>query len=142
MFVANDGAFVINPITAEQGYLLLSCSGVADTLVLSEFATDAPYEQFKENFDRSAGRSLAGALRIQGGTYAATRVWLLNFVINAAQLALFELILSSQAGQQASLVDYWQPIAVICSVRIDVDGKYITRRADDWLLQFTAREDV
>jgi hypothetical protein len=142
MFLTNDGAFTSNPITAEQGYLLLSCTGVTDILVLSEFATDTPYESFKENFDQSAGRSLAGALRVQGGSYSATKIWLLNFVVGAAQLTLFELMLSVQNQEQVTLADYWDSTVVSSPVRIDVDGKYSSRRLDDWLLQFTAREDA
>jgi hypothetical protein len=142
MYVANDGTFAVNPITGEQSYLLLSCTGVADILVLSDFATDTPYERFKEGFDRSAGRSLAGSIRVQGNDYVAARVWLLSFVVAVAQLALFESILEVQSVEQVSIEDNWRSPAVIAPVWIDVDSRYLTRRNEDWLLQFTAKEEI
>jgi hypothetical protein len=142
MFLTNDGAFAINPITTEQGSVLLSCTGIADTLVLSEFATDAPYDRFREGFDRSVGRSLTGSLRLQGNDYTPTKIWLLNFVVSAAQLALFESILDVQMAQQVLIDDRWRDTPVTAIVWLDVDTRYATGRGQDWLLQFTAKEEI
>lgn len=142
MFVTNDGAFAANPITTEQGSVLLSCTGIADILVLSEFATDAPYDRLKEGFDRSVGRSLTGAVRIQGNDYNPARTWLLNFVASPEQLVLFESMLEVQLAQQVSIDDRWQLPAIISNVWLDVDGRYASRRGYDFLLQFTAKEEI
>jgi hypothetical protein len=142
MFITNDGAFAANVITSEQSYLLLSCAGMADILVLSEFVTDTPYELFKEGFDKSAGRSLTGAIRVQGNDYAATRAWALSFVVGAAQLALFEAMLEVQASEQVSIEDRWGVSALTAPVWLDVDARYAAKRAGDYLLQFSAREEI
>lgn len=142
MFVTNDGAFIANPIAPEQGHVLLSCTGIVDTLVLSDFATDTPYDSLVEGYDRSDGRSLAGSLRLKGNDYAPTRIWLLNFVVSAAQLALFRSMLAVQSAQQMSIRDQWEsPMSIITPVWVDVDGRYATKRNADWLLQFIAKEE-
>jgi hypothetical protein len=141
MFVTNDGAFAVNPITVES-CVLISCTGIANTLVLSEFATDAPYDMLVEGYDRSDGRSLAGSLRLKGNDYVPTRIWLLNFVVSAAQLELFRSMLAVQAAQQVSIEDRWELPVSIAPVWLDIDGRYATKRAGDWLLQFTAKEEI
>jgi hypothetical protein len=141
MFVTNDGTFAINPLTVES-CVLLSCTGIADTLVLSEFATDQPYDLLVEGFDRSDGRSLTGSLRLKGNDYTPTRIWLLSFVASAAQLVLFRSILTVQATEQVTIEDRWESTVLTAPVWIDVDGRYATKRAGDWLLQFTAKEEL
>jgi hypothetical protein len=141
MFVTNDGAFAVNPLTAES-CVLLGCTGITNTLVLSEFVTDTPYDVLVEGFDHSDGRSLAGSLRLKGNHYVPTRVWLLNFVVSAAQLELFRSILTVQAAQQVSIEDRWESPVSIAPVWLDIDGRYATKRASDWLLQFTAKEEI
>ncbi len=142
MFITNDGAFATNPITSEQGCVLISCAGIPNTLVLSEFATDQPYENLFEGFTRSDGRSLTGSLRLKGNNYPPTRIWALNFVVSAAQLELFRSILAIQRLQQVSIEDRWESPVTTASVWLDADGRYATKRAGDWLLQFTAREEI
>jgi hypothetical protein len=141
MFVTNDGVFVVNPLTAES-CVLLSCTGITNTLVLSEFVTDTPYDVLIEGFDHSDGRSLAGSLRLKGNDYVPTRVWLLSFVVSAAQLELFRSILTVQAAQQVSIEDRWELPVSIVPVWLDIDGRYATKRSGDWLLQFTAKEEI
>lgn len=142
MFVTNEGSFTLNPITSEQSYLLISCAGVVDTLVLSEFATDQPYERFFEGFTRSDGRALAGSLRLKGNNYPPTRIWVLNFLVSAAQLELFRSILTAQVPGQVSIEDRWELPVVIKPAWLDVDARYATKRCSDWLLQFTAKEEI
>jgi hypothetical protein len=142
MFLTNDGAFATNPITAEQGCVLIACTGIANTLVLSEFATDQPYETLFEAFTRSDGRGLTGSLRLKGNNYPPTRIWVLNFVVSAAQLELFRSILATQRLQQVLIEDRWELPVSIAPVWIDVDGRYATKRYGDWLLQFTAKEEI
>jgi hypothetical protein len=142
MFATNEGTFATNPITAEQSCVLISCTGIPDTLVLSEFATDQPYESLFEGFTRSDGRGLTGSLRLKGNNYPPTRIWALNFVVSAAQLELFRSILAAQRSQQVSIEDRWELPVVNAPVWLDIDGRYVTKRATDWLLQFTAREEI
>lgn len=142
MFVTNGGTFAVNPITSEQGHILLSCTGIASTLVLSEFASDQPYETLFEGFIRSDGRGLTGSLRLKSNNYPPTRIWVLNFVVSAAQLELFRSMLIIQGSQQALIEDRWDlPVAGV-PIWLDVDSRYATKRAADWLLQFTARQEI
>lgn len=141
MFLTNDGAFAVNPLTIES-HVSLTCTGITDILLLSEFVGDAPYEALIEGYDRSEGRSLAGSLRLKGNKYPPTKIWLLNFIVSAPQLELFRSMLAAQRLQQVSIEDRWESVPAIVPVWLDVDGRYATKRATDWLLQFTAREEI
>lgn len=148
-FVAYEGTFASNPLAGGSTlYLLLASAGVADTLVLSEFL-DAPYEVRKEGFDRSDGRSLTGSLRIKGSNYPTTRRWDCNYVVNQAQLDLFEQILSAQKAEQpVTISDYFAPAPLVASCWIDTDSRYATAwgydaaQQPEYLLQFVVSEDV
>lgn len=149
MFVTYEGAFATNPLAGGSTlYLLLAAVGVADTLVLSEFV-DNPYELRKEGFDRSDGRSLTGSLRIKGNNFVVTRRWDCNFVINQAQLDLFDQILTAQKAEQpVTISDYFAPVPVVAPCWVDIDGRYATAWGFDgaelpeYLLQFVVSEDV
>jgi hypothetical protein len=144
-----EGTFATNPLAGGAAlYLLLAATGVADILVLSEFV-DAPYELRREGFDRSEGRSLTGSLRIKGNSYPTTRRWDCNYVVNQAQLDLFEQILSAQkAEQQVAISDHFAPVPVVTPCWVDIDGRYATGWGYDeaglpeYLLQFVVSEDV
>jgi hypothetical protein len=123
-------------------YLTLSVSAIADTLVLAEFQ-DSPYNLVREGFDASDNRSLTGSIRVKGNTYTPPHKWHLAFIVNRIQASLFEtMLLAQKAGQQIVLFDRFGA-STMTNVWIDVDDRYLTEQAPDWLLlQFTAKEEI
>jgi hypothetical protein len=123
-------------------YLTLTAATVADTLVLAEFQ-DSPYSLNREGFSTSDGRSLTGSIRVKNNAYIPPHKWHLAFIINRTQANLFETILLAQkAGQQIVLFDRFGT-DMTTSVWVDVDDRYLTEQAPDWLLlQFTAKEEI
>jgi hypothetical protein len=123
-------------------YLLLSVAGIGDSLMLSEFL-DSPCNLVREGFDASDSRSLTGSIRVKGNAYTPPHKWHLVFIVNRAQASLFEaMLLAQKSGQQIALFDRFGA-GTTTNVWIDVDDRYLTEQAPDWLLlQFTAKEEI
>jgi hypothetical protein len=147
MFVTYEGTFSANPFAGTTTpYVMLSAATLSDTLVLAEFSEE-PYQRRLEGFDRSDGRSLAGALRIKGNSAPPTWKIDCNFVISENQLLLFEQILAAQtAAEIVTITDYFSTTPVVSPAWIDVDNRYATRwayyPAPEYLLQFVVMEGV
>ncbi len=142
-YITNDGSFVSFPIDAFVSYVTLSCTGITDVLVLSEFVEN-PYSRRLQNLARASGRGLAGAISIGQGNYSPKLLWALAFVVNEAQKSLFESMMAIQSGEQITLVDRWNVALspLTTEVWVNVDDQYISPYAGvDYLLQIQALEE-
>lgn len=139
-FLTYDGLLATNPNTPSIKHLLLSSPASTDVLILAEFDS-SPYDRVRDGFDKSAGRSLTGGIKVQGNNYNAKWLWRCQFLVNKEQLDLFEIFLANQISDQITLEDRWRNPIVTPLVWIDVDDRYASERGTDWLLQFTAKEE-
>jgi hypothetical protein len=144
-FLTLKGALATNPHLPAHGdsYLLLTCSTVADTLVLFDFANNqTPYQGYNTGHDNADGRSLAGAIRIKGLNYPVKKRLELAFLVSDAMVAAFEAILGAQRQNQAiTVVDNWDLQAISRIMWVDVADRYRTKiAANRHLLQFSAWE--
>jgi hypothetical protein len=131
-----------DPLT-EDSYLLLSCTTVADTIVLFDYpAGQNPYLAYSTGYDTSDGRSLAGNLRIKGTNYPTKRRLELAFTVSNAMVAVFEAMIEAQRqGETITIADKWNNPTITAAMWIDVADRYRTEIGKEWhLLQFNAVE--
>jgi hypothetical protein len=147
MFLSYFQASLTDPVPANQSAILISATFLPDTLVLMDFLEN-PYSRYREGYDASDGRSLTGNIKIKGNDYTAKRHWQLAFLANAAQVDLFEQFLINQSATQVTINDKWgqgladpKP-ALQSACWLDVDARYLTRYGSNWILQFSAREEI
>jgi hypothetical protein len=141
MFVAWDGTFPNNPYQVGESHLLLF-AGFSDILVVAELEDLNGYSHGFADFHRSAGRSLRGALRVQG-SHSAKQFWQLSVLVNGEQVNLFHNLLEAQQnGEPIVIEDYFSGSIGGLSVWIDVDARYLTPVSHQgwWRLQFAALE--
>lgn len=139
-----DGAIATNPfLTPQTSHIELYHPSIVDRLILCEH-TERPYESYQIGQTTSNGRSLMGAIKLQGSNWKRQQ-WECNFLANAAQVTLFGSILQAQQDDTLTsrLIDRWQDVArPVINVWIDIDRQYLTiSGGNNWFrLQFTLLE--
>jgi hypothetical protein len=143
LIITFDGEIATNAqyINSKTSHLILSHAAVADSLLLSEY-DDRPYEYYPIGWTKSAGRSLLGAIRLNGNNWKKD-VWECNFHTTQAQADLFDSLLQAQQDNTPiSIADRWKTAPIVRQIWVDVDQRYKTAVAtNEWYrLQFQALE--
>lgn len=144
MLFTFEGNTTLNPyLSPATSHLELSHPSLTDRLILAEY-DNKPYENYRTGQTRSNGRSLRGAIRLQGDNWKKEQ-WECNFLVKAAQVTLLEQLLQAQQDDVLScnLVDRWiDGIVMTKNVWIDVDRQYLSLvAANSWFrLQFQLLE--
>lgn len=137
-----DGSVATNPYLSDTSHLELSHPSITDSLIFAE-STDKPYEYYPTGWSRSNGRSLLGAIRLQGENWLKD-TWECNFLANYPQVDLFNQMLEAQqTSGSITLYDRWiDGYPTTKTVWIDVDRQYLSLvAANSWFrLQFTLLE--
>jgi hypothetical protein len=144
MFITFEGSQSTNQYLSPQtSHLELSHPSLSDKLILAEW-DNQPYENYQTGQTRSNGRSLLGAIRLQGDNWKKGQ-WEGNFLVKSAQSVLFEQLLQAQQDDTlpCNLIDRWfEGVVVTKNVWIDIDRQYLSLvAANSWFrLQFQLLE--
>ena len=128
MLLTFDGSIATNPFLSPQtSHIELSHPSIVDRLLLAEHL-DRPYENYRVGQTRSDGRSLLGAVRLDGNNYLKEQ-WEGNFLVGSSQLQLFEQLLAAQQSDllPCNIVDRWNgTTAKTANIWIEIDRQYLT----------------
>jgi hypothetical protein len=144
MLITFDGSTTTNQyLSPSVSHLVLSHPSLADSLVLAEH-DDKPYENYRAGQTVGDGRSLLGAIRLNGDNWKKD-VWECNFIAALPQVALFEQLVQAQQDNVATvtLIDRWVAGSVVTKlVWLQVDQRYLSVVGSaDWRrLQFQVWE--
>jgi hypothetical protein len=139
-----EGNTATNPyLSPATSHLELSHPSLTDQLILAEY-DNKPYENYRIGQTRSNGRSLLGAIRLQGDNWKKEQ-WECNFLIRSAQSILFEQLLQAQQDDAlpCNLIDRWfDGVVATKNVWINIDRQYLSLvAANSWFrLQFQLME--
>ncbi len=142
MFVHFEGSSIANPLTPEEGYLLLAHPAIADVLVLHEFADGGnPFSGGLTGWHGSDGRTVGGALQRSGASAGPFFEFNADHLVVQPQLDLFHsLLLAQQSAPGITVYNHFDSPATSIVVWIDLDQNYNTRYSALWRrLQFTGR---
>jgi hypothetical protein len=157
-----------NPVTAQK-QIRLAHPSVVDSLVIHSFPDpNDGYKSSLSGWRKADGRSLTGALKVQGAGYAPPPTWQISANVTPTMVNIFTAILRAQkyTSIPVSLVDMFEKIEYIAgqmdepawisgypetgprglptgfaayNVVLDVDTSYKTSRSNNrFLLQFSA----
>ena len=139
-----EGNTATNPyLLPATSHLELSHPSLSDRLLLAEY-DNQPYQNYRMGQTRSNGRSLLGAIRLQGDNWKKEQ-WECNFLVKSAQTVLFEQLLQAQQDDilPCEIIDRWiDGVVVTKNVWIEIDRQYLTlAAANSWFrLQFQLLE--
>jgi hypothetical protein len=158
----------INPVTAFK-QIQLAHPSVADSLVIHSFPDpNDGYKSSLSGWRKADGRSLTGALKVQGAGYAPPSTWQISANVTPVMITIFTALLKAQKyySTPVALADLFERIEYIAgqmdepnwlpgfpitgprglptgyasyNVVLDVDTNYKTSRSNNrFLLQFSA----
>ena len=144
MFLTFEGTTADNEYQTISSHIELSHPSTPSKLIFAEFDSK-PFENYGSGQTRSDGRSLLGAIRLQGDNWKK-EVWECNFFAKLPQVELFNNLIQFQQDTSFSvvLVDRWSDDGSekTKNVWIDIDRQYLTLvAANQWFrLQFQLLE--